>query len=141
MVNRIYQAFEDAYKKMDERHWEKIYVAIDIHDTIFKGCYEKKETYKWLGRAKQALQKLSDNPKTCLILWSSVYACKLNDYIDFFKKNGIIFEYINENPECESDVLACFDTKFYFNVLLDDKAGFHPRTDWKAIEKFLDNNK
>jgi len=33
--------------------------------------------------------------------------------------------------------LGYYDKKPYFNVLLDDKAGFDPATEWPAILKWI----
>ena len=45
----------------------------------------------------------------------------------------------NFNPAIENTKTSCFDDKFYFSVLLDDKAGFDPDTDWKLIYDYLKN--
>lgn len=37
----IGKAFEVAFNRMKEKNWEKIYVVVDIHDTILRACYEK----------------------------------------------------------------------------------------------------
>ena len=41
-----------------------------------------------------------------------------------------------ENPEIESNRYANFTKKFYYDILLDDKAGFEPN-DWFEIYNFL----
>ena len=38
-----------------------------------------------------------------------------------------------------SDRVTYRDTIRYFNILLDDKAGFDPDIDWKLIYKYLKN--
>ena len=43
----------------------------------------------------------------------------------------------NFNPTIENTQTGCFDDKFYFSILLDDKAGFDPDTDWKLIYEYL----
>ena len=55
----INKAFEAAFNRMREKNWEKIYVAVDIHDTILRACYEDEETYDYLPLAKEALQKMT----------------------------------------------------------------------------------
>ena len=37
-------------------------------------------------------------------------------------------------------IVQCFEKKFYFNILLDDKAGFDPETDWSVIKEYLNKN-
>jgi hypothetical protein len=34
----IGQAFEVAFNRMKEKNWEKIYVLVDIHDTVQRAC-------------------------------------------------------------------------------------------------------
>ena len=41
----ITRAFEVAFNRKKEKKWEKIYVIVDIHDTILKACYENEEAY------------------------------------------------------------------------------------------------
>ena len=41
----IAKAFEVAFNRKNEKNWEKIYVVVDIHDTILRACYENEETY------------------------------------------------------------------------------------------------
>ena len=36
----IKKAFDVAFNRKKEKNWEKIYVLVDIHDTIIRACYE-----------------------------------------------------------------------------------------------------
>ena len=45
----IGKAFEVAFNRMKEKNWEKIYVVVDIHDTILRACYENEETFDYCG--------------------------------------------------------------------------------------------
>ena len=56
-------------------------------------------------------------------------------YMKVFKENDIHFKYINENPEIDSTQgnFGYYVDKYYFNVMLDDKAGFEPETEWYQI--------
>jgi hypothetical protein len=122
---------------MKERNWEKIYVLVDIHDTVFEACYHEKEEYKWYPFAKEALEIMSHAQQISLILWTSTYKNVINDYVEYFKINGIRFDYINRNTETENTSLSCFDEKTYFNVGIDDKFGFEAETDWEIIYNYL----
>ena len=134
----IEKSFDNAFKKMNERNWEKIYVLVDIHDTIFEACYHNKEEYKWYPFAKEALQIMSYADRICLILWSSSYDEVLKEmYGKVFEENHIKFDYININPETENNDLSCFDKKTYFNVGIDDKFGFDAETDWETVYEYL----
>ena len=44
---------------------------------------------------------------------------------------------INNNPEFKKTDICDFTEKFYFDILLDDKAGFEGEKDWKDIYNFL----
>jgi len=133
----IVKSFDAAFKRMKERNWEKIYVLVDIHDTVFEACYHEKEEYKWYPFAKEALEIMSHAQQISLILWTSTYKNVINDYVEYFKINGIRFDYINRNTETENTSLSCFDEKTYFNVGIDDKFGFEAETDWEIIYNYL----
>ena len=53
------------------------------------------------------------------------------------KLNNINFDYINENPEINSNKLSDFSKKFYFNIGLDDKCGFDAEQDWLDIYNYI----
>ncbi|MCR5549876.1 MAG: hypothetical protein K6F40_02915 [Bacteroidales bacterium] len=129
----ITTAFATAFGKKVAKNWDKIFVLVDIHDTILRACYENEETYDYFPQAREALQMLSDRPDVCLILWSGCYPDKLEAYLRRFEADGIHFDYANENPEVGNTPMACFDAKLYFNVGIDDKFGFDPATDWAEV--------
>lgn len=141
-MNGIIRAFESAFERKEEQGWEKIYVLVDIHDTIFKACYENEETYQMYPWAKATLQMLSFREDICLILWTSTYPNKINDYLKKFESWSISFNMINGNSEVSNTELSCFDYKPYFNVGIDDRFGFDPNEDWKILYNYLiENNK
>ena len=121
------------------KNWEKIYVLVDIHDTILRACYENEETYEYFPLAQEALRMLSERPDVCLILWSGCYPDKLESYMRRFEADGIHFDYANRNPEVSNTPLSCFDDKLYFNVGIDDKFGFDPATDWAEVMEAVEN--
>ena len=134
----IKKAFDAAFNRKREKNWEKIYVAVDIHDTILRACYDDEETYDYFPLAKRALQMMSSRNDICLILWSSCHRNKLMEYSQHFLDDGIKFDYINENPEVENTRLQNFEEKLYMNVGLDDKFGFDAETDWEVICRVLE---
>ena len=133
----IEKSFDGAFKRMKDRNWEKIYVLVDIHDTVFEACYHKKEKHKWYPFAKEALEIMSHAQQISLILWTSTYENAINDYVKYFKANDIEFDFINRNTETENTSLSCFDEKTYFNVGIDDKFGFEAETDWEIVYNHL----
>lgn len=133
----ISKSFDTAFQKMKERKWDKIYVLVDIHDTILEACYHNKEEHKWFPYAKEALEIMSHAQNISLILWSSTHPSVLEEYVAFFKENGIKFNFVNKNTDEANTSLSCFDDKTYFNVGIDDKFGFEAEKDWKEIYDYL----
>ena len=136
----IVRSFETAFKRMKEKGWDKIYILVDIHDTVFEATYSKDEYYRWFPYAKEALHLMSINPRISLILWSSSYTDAIEKYIDTFEKSKIHFDMVNVNKETEDNELSCFSQKTYFNVGIDDKFGFDARVDWEMIYHYLDDS-
>lgn len=108
---------------------DKIYVAIDVHDTIAQANYAD-EMPEVIETAMDALRKLNKFPEIVLILFSSSY--NHDAYIEHFQKYGVDFTYFNENPEICDSKTGDFSKKFFYNLLIDDKAGFELR-DWEVV--------
>ena len=136
----IVRSFETAFKRMKEKGWDKMYILVDIHDTVFEATYSKDEYYRWFPYAKEALHLMSINPRISLILWSSSYTDAIEKYINTFEKSKIHFDMVNVNKETEDNELSCFAQKTYFNVGIDDKFGFDARVDWEMIYHYLDDS-
>ena len=132
-------AFRNAFQRKQEKGWEKIYVIVDIHDTIVRACYDKTEAYDFFPGAKEALQIMSSRDDICLILWSGSPIEVLEKYQKRFAADSIHFEYLNENPEVENSAFQNFDKKLYFNVGIDDRFGFDPETDWEQVIEALND--
>jgi len=136
----IINAIEKAYNTARKKNWDRIYWAIDLHDTCLRSTYGK-GNYAWLGQhVINALREIAARPETVIILWSSVHADEEQDIVDFFAKEGIKVSYFNHNPEVANTASGNFDTKFYFNILVDDKAGFDYIEDWRIIEDYFIRN-
>jgi hypothetical protein len=127
-----------AFKLFYTRKYRKMYWKIDVHDTIFVGKFDKENKDKeFFPDAKEVLQWLSDNPKMCIILWSSAHEEATRKIADWLGENGIKVDYLGENPEVPNNHLCDFSKKIAFDILLDDKAGFEGETDWGLIKKEL----
>jgi deoxyribodipyrimidine photolyase len=135
----IGKAFGKAWVKKLENDWEKIYVLVDLHDTILEGQRTGRERWKWYPHALEALQKLSDRDDICLILWTSSHKKKLAKYLSKMALNGVKFDYVNSNPEVGATDILDPSEKLYFNVGIDDKFGFDPETDWKGVSLIADH--
>ncbi len=126
-----------AFQWKKERNWDTMYWMIDLHDTVFPGKYASDQAYEIYPYCIEVLQWLSKREDMKIIIWTSSFAKDVERVTQWFKKLDIIFDYYNENPECGNTDYATFETKPYFNILLDDKAGFEGETDWMKIRTVL----
>lgn len=133
----IQKAIRRAYKLLKERNWDTIYWAIDLHGTCIESNYISGK-YEWINEdAKKCLQLIQSLPESQIIIWSSCYPEEYDKIFDFFVEHDITTYLYNCNPEVQNTKTGCFDIKFYFSILLDDKAGFDPETDWKIVLQTL----
>jgi hypothetical protein len=136
IIDSIKTAFETSRKK----GWTKMYFAVDIHGTMIKPNYQKGNIpTDFYTDALESLQLMSKRDDIVLILYTCSNPDEIIKYKKLLKDNLIYFRYANKNPEVENESYGYYDDKFYFSVLLDDKAGFNPHTDWKIITEFLLN--
>lgn len=139
MDNRIVKAFDKAFLRKGKDEWDKIYITIDVHDTILMPKYGGvADTY--CDHAKEVLQYLTDRKDIVLIMWTCSTKKDCLIYFDMFIDNGIKFNYINDNPESDKFNWGDYSKKMYTNVLLDDKAGFEAygeNSDWLALKKYF----
>ena len=137
----IQTAIKTAFRKKRERGWDKwpkLFWAIDLHDVILPGTYTRdNENRKLYPDAQQVLQWLTTRKDMCIILYTSSHPDSIQDVLIWLKEQGIVFDYVNENPECPNNELCDFSSKFYMDILLEDKAGFEGKTDWGAIRYAL----
>lgn len=138
-MNGIVKAFVKAFETAKKKNWDKIYVAVDLHETVMLPTWSTTLSSEYYPYAKETLQLMSKNPNICLILWSCSLLEVNKQYKEIFAKDGINFDYINENPECKSTSYADFETKLYFSVGLDDKFGFNEFKDWKKLLKYFNS--
>lgn len=128
----ILRAIERAYRVADERNWDRVYWALDLHGTCLVSNYQG-GTYEWISpECRDALKALSGFPETNLILWSSLHQRDKIGVSRFFDAEQVAFVDINANPYERNTSTGCFDQKFYMSIIVDDKAGFDP-TEWPAV--------
>jgi len=133
----ILNSIKIAFRSMKKRNWNTLYFAIDLHNTVCPGYYKAEQKLEFYPYSKRALQMMSDIPFVKLILYTSTSSNTLDRYISWLSDNGIKFDYINENGDNPvTTEYADFSDKFYFNVLIDDKAGFQIY-EWKEIYDYL----
>lgn len=124
---------QSAFTVKKQRNFEFIYVSIDIHGTILKPDYGNIAMY-YYPNAKETLQYLSSIKYLKLILFTCSYEHEITQYLEFFKKDGIRFDYVNKNPEAENTRGGYFVDKHYTNIMLEDKAGFVGEYDWIFVD-------
>lgn len=136
----IITALESCKDQQIKRNWSKVYWFFDIHGTILKPNYEygniPNEFYPY---AKEVLQHISTLDDVCMILYTCSHPNEIEEYLKLFKENNINFKYVNENPEVQTQIngYGCYDSKPYMNLLLEDKAGFDPYTDWQHMKNWF----
>lgn len=134
----LIKTLENAWNAAVRKQWNKIYIAIDIHDTIVYSNYKVDELpTEFTPGAKETLQYLSTRQDIVLILYTCSWPKEIEKYLEYFKLNFIKFDYINKNPEVPNNALGHYDDKLYFNILLDDKACFDFRNDWYIIKNWI----
>lgn len=128
----ILRAVQRAYQVATERDWNRVYWCIDLHGTVFESSYDSSEVHFIDDETVRALQLIRSLPETKIILWSSVYAQDAETAVAKFAAEGILVDYVNCNDEVENTSTGNFDAKFYFSILVDDKAGFDPKS-WPEV--------
>lgn len=127
-----------TFEQKVKRGWDTIYILIDVHGVLIPGSYHLKNDFTvYCPEELEVLEWFTNREDIKIILWTSSYASEVTDIMNWFGDKGIFFDYVNENPECRHTQYADFSRKPYFNILFDDKAGFEPGSDWKAIKEEL----
>lgn len=126
----IQKGISRAYNVAMERNHEMIFWCVDLHGTVLESNYSSDE-FNFINEAVTvpALQAISALPETRIILWSGISDADRDKVIELFAANNIRVDWVNENPAVPSSGTGHFDKKFYFSILVDDKAGFCP-SDW-----------
>jgi hypothetical protein len=137
ITKAIQRCLDDAKRK----GWDKTYWAFDVHGTLLLPTYKtgvvSTEFYPY---AKETMQIISRRKDIIKILFTCSYPDEIVTYLDYFKKHNIHFDYVNKNPDVCAGAYGHYESKFYFNVLFEDKAGFDPLTDWEQVLLLLKGN-
>ncbi|NOT75066.1 MAG: hypothetical protein HOP08_09075 [Cyclobacteriaceae bacterium] len=134
----ITRAIENCVRHAKARGWAKTYWAFDIHGTMLKPTYTANEISKeFYPMAKEVMQLLSKRTDIVRILYTCSYPHEIEQYLEYFTKHDIHFDYVNCNPEVADGAYGYYKDKMYFNVLMDDKAGFDGENDWKEMLELI----
>lgn len=126
------------YQRFRERNWDTLYFLVDVHEVILKPDYEKMAS-EYYPLALKVLKMLSNREEVCLIMWTASSKGHRKKYLDKFRRDGINFRYVNENPEVlEITKWGDYESKMYANIGLDDKFSFDPTLHWEEIKEFYD---
>jgi len=135
------KVFEKAFRLKENRNWDCIAVAVDLHGTVYRPTYDKKLTIEYYPHAKEVLQLLSKRDDVRMYMYTCSPDQNKLKYEHNFAKDGILIEAtphrIMNKMKIMGNSYQDFSEKPYFNVLLDDKAGFDPDRDWVALLKYL----
>jgi hypothetical protein len=134
----ITRAIEKCFEKARRENWDRTFWAVDIHDTMLRGNYEKEGIpTQWFPFAKEAMQLISKRKDVDLILYTCCWPDEIEEYKEMFEENNIHFKYVNKNPDVGNTTYGNYEEKPYFNVLFEDKSGFDP-LEWSYIIDLLD---
>jgi hypothetical protein len=131
---------DKMFKHSFEKQWFLTYWAFDIHGVIFRPNYRKNsKDAVYYPMAKETLQLISKRSDIVMIMFTSSYPEEIKHYYEVLKNDGIIFKYINENPDIDSlkGNFGYYENKFYYNVMFEDKAGFDPEVEWHQIYSLM----
>lgn len=138
MKHYLVKSLQNSINKMKGRGWDRLYIFVDVHETLLKPTWDKdvlpKEFY---DHAIETMQEFTKNPHMIMVIYTSSHKTDIDFYLDLCKKQGIEFSYINDNPEVVTNEYGDYTKKPYMNLLIDDKAGFDPRKDWLPMRDFL----
>jgi len=133
----IVNAIKRAYEIMEARNWDTIYYAVDLHGVCLESNYTTGEHVFISDEAVNTLKLIGSLKESKIIIWSSVHDKDKKAILDLFAEHGIPVHGFNSNSTAADTATGCFKEKFYFSVLLDDKAGFDPAIHWAEIGEFL----
>jgi hypothetical protein len=128
------------FEAMERKGWKKTYWFFDIHGTIIKPNYEYGNIpTEFYPHAKEVLQMLSKLDDVCMAIYTCSHPHEIEQYLQLFEDNGIHFDFVNKNPEVETEEngYGYYEDKPYMNVLFEDKAGFDADTEWEEVKELL----
>ncbi len=132
----ITKAIRKALERKKARNWDKTYWGFDIHETMIISNWSVEELpLEFYPEVKEVMQMISKQEDIVCIIFTCSHPEQIVVYQEYFKKNDIHFDYINENPDVLNRAYGNYDKKPYFNVLFEDKAGFDPEEDWAKVKQ------
>ena len=129
------QALFIQFEQAVSRGWDRMYWAVDLHSTLILPTYDKMkaEDVEYYPHAKDVMQMLTGRPDMRTIMYTCSRPAEVEEYQKRFRSDGIRFNWVNENPDVNQTEYGDYSKKIYFNLLLDDKAGFNPHEEWEWL--------
>ena len=134
-MSSVHYAVVKALDKCDKNAWPCIYWAIDLHGTLIPSSRKKgEEVLELYPDAELVLRQITQVRKDKIILFTATNFKQTDKIVDWLLKTyNIPIAAVNKNPMVPDAEYTDFSKKFYFDILLDDKAGFEPDKDWTII--------
>lgn len=138
-MGSIINLIRRQYEKQMEQKWYESYYLIDCHGTIIRPNHNNPLPNKldFYDFAKSSLQLLTKRSDIRIILYTSSHDYQIRNYINILRMYDIEFDYINDNPEIGEGDYGDYTYKPYFDIYLDDKAGFDAENEWVDIYNWL----
>lgn len=131
------QVIRKTFENKKAKNWDTMYLLLDVHGVILPSSWHKTNEFRFVCEdCIEVLQWFSKRTDFRLILWTSSYETETTPMCKWLEEFEIHIDYVNGNPNEPNNKYADFSFKPYYNILLDDKAGFTPE-DWKEIKAEL----
>lgn len=138
-MGKIIDVIHRQHEKQMKRQWYETYWLIDCHGCIIRPNHKDELPTKldFYPFALKSLKLLTGRSDIRMILYTCSHDYQIRHYVNLLEEYSIEFDYINVNPEIGENDFGCYDKKPYFDVYLDDKAGFDAENEWEDIFNFL----
>ena len=133
----ITEFLDKTYQRYAERSWDRLYVLLDMHETVLFPNYDGVSDTFYEGSI-EALQLMCERPEICIIMWTCSRPEDCQIYKQLLLDKGVRVDYINENPEVRDKFSwGDYTKKLYANIIFDDKAFFDATKDWHEIADYF----
>ena len=136
--------FDKGFHTAKDAGYNYMVIAVDLHGTMIntkvfnetQGKFLDKIEASLFPQAITALQAMSAHKSIVMYVYSGTKKSKLKKLVNYlYEKYGISLD-TRYHPMTQH-ASQSFKTKPYFNILLDDRAGFDPTGDWLEIIRFM----
>jgi hypothetical protein len=142
-MGNIINVISRQCKKQMAQKWYETYWLIDMHGVIIRPNHKDELPNKlaFYDFAQRSLQLLTARSDIRTILYTCSHDYQIRHYVNLLREYSIEFDYVNDNPEIGEGDFGDYTHKPYFDVYLDDKAGFDAENEWYDIFRWLREDK